>query len=100
MSGITKTRYTAIAATAQRILASVGGVEVLQAMTLDASNSVVFGLEKQLQEAEGISRQSARAHIDRAMRRARFADWTPPTWGTPEQAARARKALAEKREKE
>ena len=100
MPGITKSRYAEISAHAARILESVGGVEVLDAMTLDASRSVVFGLEKQLVEAEGISRQSARSHIARSMRRARFSDWTPPTWGNPVQAARAREALAEKRKDE
>ena len=100
MPGITKSRYTAIAATAARTLGSVGGVAVLDEMTTDAAASVIVGLYKQLADVEGISTQSARTHIVRAMRQARFEDWQPPEWGTAETAARAREALAEKRKDE
>ena len=100
MPGITKSRYAEISAHAARILESVGGVAVLDEMTTDAAASVIVGLYKQLADVEGISTQSARSHIARAMRRARFSDWTPPTWGNPVQAARAREALAEKRKDE
>lgn len=79
MPGYTKQRTEEIHAAAKQLVAAVGGVEVLDAMTdLDARRSILVGLAKQLATAESVTYKTARGHIANACRRTR----TPPAqWG-------------------
>lgn len=72
MPGYTKARTEEIHAAARQLVAAVGGVEVLDAMTdLEARQSVLVGLAKQLATNEGITYKTARQHIAKACRRMR-----------------------------
>jgi hypothetical protein len=78
MPGITRQRYNEIHEAAKALVASVGGVESLDAMdNLAARRSILVGLSKQLQTDEGLTYQTARGHIAKACRRLRH----PDNWG-------------------
>lgn len=85
MPGYTKVRTEEIHAAAKSLVAAVGGVEVLDAMTdLDARRSILVGLAKQLSTNESITYKTAHAHIAKACRRMRkppLKAQQSPNWG-------------------
>lgn len=99
MPGLTKARLEEIHAAARKLVAAVGGVEVLDAMTdLEARRSVLVGLAKQLTADGGITYKTARLHIAKACRRMRTPTHTQqPQWGGARDGA-GRKNMKEKNE--
>lgn len=92
MPGYTRQRTEQIHAAARQLVAAVGGVEVLDAMTdLEARRSVLVGLAKQLATNEVITYKTARLHIAKACRRMRTPTHTAPKWGGQREGAGRKK---------
>lgn len=69
MAGVKFSRWQQTQAAAQRLVAVV--FPDIDQMSSVAANTVLIGLYKQLQEDQGVVRDTAKSHISRALRVAR-----------------------------
>jgi hypothetical protein len=93
MPGITKARRNEIQATARQILDEQGGVMAVDALANEVRKSTLVLMNKTLVDREGITYDTARRHVARAMRRARHDVVIERGWGGTRDGA-GRKSIA------
>jgi hypothetical protein len=93
MSGTTKDRRNEIQAAARQILEEQGGVMAVDALVNEVRKSTLVLMNKTLVDREGVTYDTARRHIAKAMRRARHDVVIERGWGGKRDGA-GRKAIA------
>lgn len=81
MPGITRERHNEIQDAAMKIVASYGIARLDAIEGLTARNAIIGGWAHQLAAEQGITYETARRHVTRAIRRQRHPDWQPASWG-------------------